>query len=186
MQEPPALLSLIAAPHAVGDCELCGQPNQALAGTVVVHLQTGAAVRFPACDRCVRALRRIAAASGGVTRFALTGPAPAVVPPMTAEAVGEAVGYELLVQLRDPLEAPDGTRYLVAVYGGPRADGRWLGWLVFRPVAGTQATRLRRTDWETTQSDRAALLHWASVLGPEYVEGAFTRAQPHVTPGPIG
>jgi hypothetical protein len=67
----------------------------------------------------------------------------------------------------------DGTRYVVRVYGQPRTDGTWVGWLEFVAVG---AARVLRTGTETTQPNRAALAYWASGLEPTYLEGAFARA----------
>lgn len=63
--------------------------------------------------------------------------------------------------------------YTVRVYGELRDDGRYAGRLVFFPVAGG---RVLSTGVETTQSDRAALVHWASALSGTYLEGALARA----------
>lgn len=68
-----------------------------------------------------------------------------------------------------------GRLYDALIYGEPRADGMWEGWIEFRPVDGTSATL--RTGRETTQPDRAALTYWASGLEPLYFAGAFERAQ---------
>ena len=68
-----------------------------------------------------------------------------------------------------------GHLYDVLVYGEPRADGTWEGWLEFHPLSA--ALRARRTGRETTQPDRAALEYWATGLEPLYLNGAFERAQ---------
>lgn len=67
-----------------------------------------------------------------------------------------------------------GHTYDVLVYGEPRADGMWEGWLEFHPLSAALSTR--RTGRETTQPDRAALEYWATGLEPLYLSGAFERA----------
>ncbi len=84
---------------------------------------------------------------------------------------------ELIDEHAERAIAADGTAYIVRVYGAPRPDGTWIGWLEFHPVNG--ASPVLRTDQETTQPDRAALLYWAGRLTPVYVEGALHyRAHP--------
>ena len=73
------------------------------------------------------------------------------------------------------LQTSDGTEYRIQVWGEPRPDGTWVGWLEFVPAAGEP--RLR-TDRETTQPSREALAYWATGLEPVYFEGAFARAHP--------
>ena len=69
-----------------------------------------------------------------------------------------------------------GNLYEVSIYGEPRGDGTWEGWLEFVPLSpGLPALR---TDRETTQPDQSALEYWATGLEPMYLAGAFERAQP--------
>ncbi len=82
---------------------------------------------------------------------------------------------ELLFTSPHRLYGSDGLSYAVQVYGQPRADGTWVGWLAF---VATGSGRRLQTGRETTQPDRAALLYWATGLEPVYLEGAFGRAQP--------
>lgn len=63
--------------------------------------------------------------------------------------------------------------YAVRVYGELRDDGRYAGRLLFFPVAGG---RVLSTGVETTQSNPAALVYWASGLSGTYLEGALARA----------
>ena len=67
-----------------------------------------------------------------------------------------------------------GVTYCVCACGERREDGRWDGWLEFCPASYSQP--ILRTDRETTQPNRAALLYWATGLEPLYFEGAFERA----------
>jgi hypothetical protein len=67
-----------------------------------------------------------------------------------------------------------GDRFYAAVYGQPREDGYWEGWLQFAQVDGYAVLRTER---ETVQSSQANLTSWALGLEPAYLEGAFSRAQ---------
>lgn len=67
-----------------------------------------------------------------------------------------------------------GNLYSVVIYGEPRTDGTWEGWLEFMPASA--ALRPLRTSRETTQPHRGALEYWASGLEPLYLSGAFERA----------
>jgi hypothetical protein len=64
--------------------------------------------------------------------------------------------------------------YLPRTYGQPRKDGSWVGWIEFHPLAGEGL--VLRTDQETSQPNREALVYWASGLEPIYFDGAFYRA----------
>jgi hypothetical protein len=79
---------------------------------------------------------------------------------------------ELIVEYPEHLRAPDGERYAIRVFGDERDDGTWLGWIDFVSTNGVR----RRTERETTQPSREALLYWASGLEPLYFEGAFARS----------
>ena len=72
------------------------------------------------------------------------------------------------------VRGPDGTTYEASVYGAQRADGTWEGWIEFNPL---DRSRPRvRTEQETSQPDRAAVVYWAGGLQPVYLEGALERA----------
>ena len=66
----------------------------------------------------------------------------------------------------------DGVAYRAFVYGVPRDDGTWSGWIEFAGGA-----RRLRTDQETSQSNREALAYWATGLEDVYFEGALSRAR---------
>jgi hypothetical protein len=83
---------------------------------------------------------------------------------------------ELIHEFADQVKGPDGTVYAVSVYGQPRTDGTWEGWLEFQPV-GFAAATARRTGRETSQPNRGALAYWASGVEPVYLDGAFARAK---------
>src|SRR5688572_26893822 len=77
--------------------------------------------------------------------------------------------YEFVEAVR----APDLTLYVARVYGLPRDDGTWEGWLEFSdPKSGV----LLRTDRETTQSNFEHLSYWATGLEATYLDGALLRA----------
>jgi hypothetical protein len=72
----------------------------------------------------------------------------------------------------EPVRGPDLTLYVARVYGQPREDGTWEGWMEFdNPLTGTL-----RTERETTQSNYDHLMYWATGLEPLYLEGALIRA----------
>jgi len=79
--------------------------------------------------------------------------------------------HEFLSQIADA----DGHAYNARAMGRQRR-GRtvWEGWLEFRPVGGRGI--VRRSQVETTQPNRKALVYWATGLEPVYLEGALERA----------
>jgi hypothetical protein len=78
------------------------------------------------------------------------------------------------------VRSPNGTEYQARIFGEPRSDGTWMGWLEFVPVADRRAPTLR-TEQETSQPDRQAVEYWAGGLEPVYLEGALARARPATT-----
>ncbi len=72
-----------------------------------------------------------------------------------------------------PLADAEGRTFAVEAHGERGASGLWEGWLEF---VGVGRQIVLRTDVETRQPDRRALVYWASGLCPSYLEGAFTRA----------
>ncbi|HET9533655.1 MAG TPA: hypothetical protein VFQ92_25115 [Blastocatellia bacterium] len=83
---------------------------------------------------------------------------------------------ELIHEHSERIVDSSGATYVVYVYGEPRADGTWRGWIEFHPLAG--GAPALRTGQETSQPDKKALIYWASGLEPIYLEGAFDRARP--------
>jgi hypothetical protein len=70
-----------------------------------------------------------------------------------------------------------GIEYGVQAHGAERADGTWIGWLEFAPVAPTGGNApILATTQETSQPNREALEYWAAGLEPIYLEGAISRA----------
>ena len=90
-----------------------------------------------------------------------------------ADVKADSIAAERLYVSPHRIKGMDGTEYTIAVYGMPRFDGTWIGWLEFAAVDGTSVLRTER---ETTQSTREGLLYWASGLEPVYFQGAFERA----------
>ena len=81
---------------------------------------------------------------------------------------------KLIRQHSDRVVDTLGNQYEVFIYGEPRLDGTWEGWLEFVPLDPVLSRR--RTDRETTQPDLSALEYWATGLEPLYLAGAFERA----------
>lgn len=81
---------------------------------------------------------------------------------------------ELIHQHPEQVADLQGVKYNALIYGEPREDGTWQGWIEFHPASG--AGPALRTERETSQPSRGALVYWASGLEPIYLEGAFDRA----------
>jgi len=172
-----ARISLVSQGTGARACELCTAEARVPKTTVVIHHPRGGTVHLAACDWCVQALRRLAAATGGHAVFALAEgsvAAPVNRRPISrgARPAGPPV---LMLEFEDHVRDPaDGTTYVARVYGRSRADGTWEGWLEFVAIG---AAVVLRTDQETTQSNRQGVAYWASGLEPSYLEGAFERAR---------
>lgn len=82
---------------------------------------------------------------------------------------------EQIQRLTTTVRSGTGEEFEASVLGEERKDGTWSGWLEFRPMAESCATR--RTSQETSQPNRAALAYWASGLEAIYLEGALARAK---------
>jgi hypothetical protein len=90
---------------------------------------------------------------------------------------------EALVQFQEPLNASGSTFYTARVCGRPAPDGGWEGWIEFVPDDGSTVLRSQR---ETRQSDRDALLYWATGLTQIYLEGSLARTlEPVRHPRPV-
>jgi hypothetical protein len=178
-----AWVSLIPTVAGPGACELCAANVAERAHAVVVQHLRGGTVQLIACDRCVAAVRRLAAASGGRAHFAAIEGAISAQGDVEApaRAIPERVAeteMQLVHEFADCILDGDGTRHVVRVYGEPRSDGTWIGWLEF---AASGAERVLRTGRETTQPSREHLAYWALGLEATYLEGAFARARRHAT-----
>ena len=82
--------------------------------------------------------------------------------------------FKLIRQHSETVQDTLGNLYDVFIYGEPRLDGTWEGWIEFIPI--NPALSARRTERETTQPDLSALEYWATGLEPMYLAGAFERA----------
>jgi hypothetical protein len=72
------------------------------------------------------------------------------------------------------IHTPEALTYTPRTYGVARSDGMWEAWLEFVPM-DPGAPRLR-TERDTTQASREAVVSWALGLEGAYLEGAFSRA----------
>ena len=178
MPSEPASVSLAPLQQRVDACDLCSVGPEALHTAVLWRHARGGSVQLRACDRCTAAVKRLIAVAGGVSA---SGPARVVLEPETAPVVGgveavtpNTVGQAVIAhEYAEPFRDEAGRLYVVRVYGQERADGTWIGWLMFIAADGET---VRRTTRETTQSNREHLDYWATGLQPSYLEGAFRRA----------
>jgi hypothetical protein len=82
---------------------------------------------------------------------------------------------ELIHRRAEPVVTSRGVVYQALVYGDERTDGTWEGWLEFHPLEGGH--HVLRTERETSQPNKAALVYWSSGLEAVYIEGALARAR---------
>jgi hypothetical protein len=158
----------------LGDCDLCLQPTAELTDSVSIRDDRGRLTVFAACERCGRALRRVAAVIGPNSTSITAEVTPTVVLPVP-EKESPAIGGEpqLIQEFVEQVVVSD-HQYRPRVYACLRTDGTWAAWLVF---ADESTSEMRSTDIETTQPHLAAVRYWASGLEPIYLEGAFARAR---------
>jgi hypothetical protein len=93
---------------------------------------------------------------------------------------------EVILNIDAELSGPTGRLYRPRACGrSVDDDGRWEGWIEFVP---TDESSVLRTSQETIQSDREALVYWATGLGAAFLEGALERAlePPPAVPVPTG
>lgn len=81
----------------------------------------------------------------------------------------------LLHELPTAVGDGNGATYIARVHGERVTDDRWVGWLEF--IREGDASTVMRTDTETTQATRDALVFWATGLEMTYLEGALRRAE---------
>ncbi|HEY7064978.1 MAG TPA: hypothetical protein VII06_26120 [Chloroflexota bacterium] len=178
-----AQIAVVPGSATPGVCDLCATPASSLVAAVRIEHARRGSVRFAACDRCTMAIRRLAAVTGGQARFAVAPEAgSAHVPAPTARPTSRRTSDSAAVLIHERLEhvrGDDGRAYVPRIYGQPRVDGTWIGWVEFVTLDGSAT---RRTGSETTQSSREQVAYWASGLEALYFEGAFRRAQPACAP----
>src|SRR5579885_1403320 len=97
-------LTLTGQASSAGPCDLCAEPAEQIA-VLVVHHEQGGQVRFGACARCMRALRRLLAAIGtaavdGAATVLDTAPRD---PPPASPVAGPADGPAELVRTLEAL-----------------------------------------------------------------------------------
>ena len=82
---------------------------------------------------------------------------------------------ELIQEFVSEVADADGHVYTARAMGRQRT-GRtvWEGWFEFAPRGGRGI--VRRSQVETTQPNREALVYWASGIERVYLEGALERA----------
>jgi hypothetical protein len=174
-----AWVSIVPQAGGPGGCELCMAEVAERAYALVVQHPRGGKTALGVCDRCAAAVRRLAAVTGGLAHFTLAQGATST--PMGSKAPGPTtrsrmatVGEpELLYEYADALLASDGVQYTVRVFGEPRADGTWVGWIQFKSARGDVVLSTER---ETTQSNREHLEYWSRGLERAYLDGALSRA----------
>jgi hypothetical protein len=170
MQADVAWVALTTQAAVPGACELCGRQLVDLLWAVVVHDARGGAVQVAVCDRCALAVGRLGVLVGGQARF-LIAPGARGRP---AHHRGLEPPPECIHEYPHLVRDTAGTPYLIRVYGRPRSDEKWIGWIEFLAI-GPPITL--RTGRETTQSHRQGLVYWALGLQWRYFEGALARAQ---------
>ncbi len=74
------------------------------------------------------------------------------------------------------VRTPEGVAYIPRTVAERQTDGLWEAWLEFRPI--DKGAPALRTERESSQVTREAVLYWALGLEPVYLEGAFARAHP--------
>jgi len=80
---------------------------------------------------------------------------------------------EMVHAFKHDVTGKDGRRYRARAFG--QVEGHlWKAWLEFTPIDGGETLR---TDAETSQPDRGAIVYWASGIEPVYLEGALSRAR---------
>lgn len=157
-----------------GDCELCLEQGAELTDNVSIQDGAGRLTVFAACERCGRALRRVAAVIGPRSKSITAAVKPTVVVPTLEKQLPAADGEPQLIQEFVEEVMVGDRRYRPSVYACPRTDGTWVAWLVFTDESTSE---MRNTDMESTQPTLDAVRYWASGLEPIYLEGAFDRAR---------
>lgn len=79
---------------------------------------------------------------------------------------------EMIHEYKHETVDQDGRRYRARAFAEQKGHV-WAGWLEFTPVDGSGEPV--RTDTETTQPNREAVVYWASGLEPVYLDGALAR-----------
>lgn len=80
---------------------------------------------------------------------------------------------DLIHSYQDIVRDPEGRKYVASAHAVERTDGVWEAWLEFRGM-GRGVTL--RTGRETERPDHRAVMQWAALLQPSYLDGALLRA----------
>ena len=81
---------------------------------------------------------------------------------------------EVVVKYDEPIEDPEGRRYMARAAAREREDGLWESWLEFVPI--DERDNVLASERETTQPNRVNVEYWAQGLTKVYLEGALQRA----------
>src|SRR5688572_18859633 len=120
MRDLPASISFAAvAPGALG-CQLCSMPGAAITAITVVQHPRGGRVEFATCNRCLSAIKRLAAAAGESAHFVLAQAAAPIA--ANSEPIGQhgavTIAVENFREFPTILRDGDGTDYHACVCGG--------------------------------------------------------------------
>ncbi|HEY3125925.1 MAG TPA: hypothetical protein VGK07_02610 [Candidatus Limnocylindria bacterium] len=80
---------------------------------------------------------------------------------------------DLVHTYADVVRDREGRGYAASVHALERIDGLWETWLEFRGLGRDVTLRTQR---ESAQPNRRAVLYWAAGLQPSYLDGALDRA----------
>lgn len=82
---------------------------------------------------------------------------------------------QLIHEHHTHIRTPEGITYVPRTYAARKPNGTWEAWLEFHPI--DRDGPMLRTEYETSQATREAVVSWAAGLESVYFEGAFARAQ---------
>ncbi len=80
---------------------------------------------------------------------------------------------DLVHTYSDVVRDREGRGYAASVHALERVDGLWETWLEFRGLGRDVTLRTQR---ESEQPNRRAVLYWAAGLQSSYLDGALLRA----------
>jgi hypothetical protein len=80
---------------------------------------------------------------------------------------------EMVHEFTHDVAGEDGRRYRARAFGEEQGH-LWKAWLEFTPADGGETLR---TDSETSQPNRDAVVYWASGIEQVYLQGALSRAR---------
>jgi len=80
---------------------------------------------------------------------------------------------DLVHTFSDVVRDREGRGYTASVHALRRGDGIWETWIEFRGLGRDVTLRSQR---ESEQPNRRAVLYWTAGLQPSYLDGALLRA----------